>query len=174
MSSVTRTRSLQATGSQKKESGRVDSSKQKAFSGKPRSLLAETGKFSASDSQSAPNALESQRKDPEPEGAVASSSTSAIEQATQVQASAAPDFGAKSQKAGEQADEQVQIAVIQLYGAPETCKEVLKKMLSNILRQPEDPKFRKVRLANPRIKETVVEVEGALELLQVFQTLQTV
>ena len=92
----------------------------------------------------------------------------------QVRASAAPHHRASSQTAAEQADEQVQIAIIQLDEAPEACKEVLRKMLSNILRQPEDPKFRKVRLANPRIKETIVEVEGALELLQVYQTLQVV
>lgn len=71
--------------------------------------------------------------------------------------------------AAEAADEEVQIAFVQLDAAPEASKEVLRKILSNILAQPAEPKYRRVRLANPRIKEAVVDVEGALELLQVQQ-----
>ena len=85
-----------------------------------------------------------------------------------MQSSAALDARASSQHAAEIADEQVQVAVAQLHAAPDASKEVLRKVLANILRLPEDPKFRKVRLANPRIKEAIVDVEGALELLQVF------
>ncbi|CAK0752440.1 hypothetical protein CVIRNUC_002146 [Coccomyxa viridis] len=40
------------------------------------------------------------------------------------------------------------------------------KVLSNIVGQPADPKYRKLRLANKRIQETVVDVDGGVELLQ--------
>ena len=43
------------------------------------------------------------------------------------------------------------------------------KVLSNIVSQPADPKYRKLRLANKRIQETVVDVDGGVELLQVAQ-----
>ena len=41
------------------------------------------------------------------------------------------------------------------------------KILSNIVSQPADEKFRKLRLANKRIQETIVDVDGGVELLQV-------
>lgn len=69
--------------------------------------------------------------------------------------------------AAEAASEEVQIALTQLQTAPQASREVLQKMLCNILRSPSEAKFRKVRLANPRIKEAIVDTDGALELLQV-------
>ena len=70
------------------------------------------------------------------------------------------------------ADEQVQVAVIQLISAPQATKEVLRKLLFNIVTHPGEGKYRKIRLANVRIKETIVDVEGALELLQVSESTQ--
>ena len=42
---------------------------------------------------------------------------------------------------------------------------ILTKILSNILKDPENEKFRKVRLANPNINSAVVVVDGGMELM---------
>lgn len=75
--------------------------------------------------------------------------------------------GLSREQAAEIADEEVQIGVAQLQNAPAVSKEVLGKILANIVKQSSEAKYRKIRLANARIKEAVVDVEGALELLQV-------
>ena len=41
------------------------------------------------------------------------------------------------------------------------------KVLANIVAHPAEAKYRKLRLANKRIQETVVDVDGGVELLQV-------
>lgn len=43
--------------------------------------------------------------------------------------------------------------------------QVLIRLLSNIIQNPEDAKYRRIRLTNPKIKTAVVDVDGALELL---------
>ncbi|XP_027342574.1 plant UBX domain-containing protein 2 [Abrus precatorius] len=43
--------------------------------------------------------------------------------------------------------------------------DVVLKLLRNIGREPENVKFRKIRMNNPKIKETVGEVTGGVELL---------
>ena len=81
---------------------------------------------------------------------------------------------ARTQSAGSQhvaaniATEDLQIAIVQLDAAPEASKDVLGKLLSNIIQHPSEAKYRTVRLANPRIKSAIVDVDGALELLQVL------
>ena len=55
-----------------------------------------------------------------------------------------------------------------LQAAPSSVGTIA-KVLSNIVGQPADPKYRKLRLANKRIQETVVDVDGGVELLQVSQ-----
>ena len=45
--------------------------------------------------------------------------------------------------------------------------EVLGKVLRNILAEPAEPKYRRLRLTNKRIRETVVDVDGAIDVLQV-------
>ena len=62
---------------------------------------------------------------------------------------------------------EVRVAFDQLQAGPPGCPETLQKILLNILRNPTEAKYRKVRLGNPRIQATVVEVDGGLELLQV-------
>ncbi|GMN38486.1 hypothetical protein TIFTF001_007717 [Ficus carica] len=44
--------------------------------------------------------------------------------------------------------------------------EVLLKLLSNIVREPENAKFRRIRMGNPKIKEAIVDVTGGVELLE--------
>lgn len=51
-------------------------------------------------------------------------------------------------------------------GAPAIA--VLTRLLRNIVISPQDPKFRRLRLQNPKIREAVVEVAGGIELLQVI------
>ena len=53
-----------------------------------------------------------------------------------------------------------------LQAAPSSVGTIA-KVLSNLVGQPADPKYRKLRLANKRIQETVVDVDGGVELLQV-------
>jgi UBX domain-containing protein 6 len=50
--------------------------------------------------------------------------------------------------------------------AAQSC-EVLGRVLRNILAEPAEAKFRRLRLANKRICETVVDVEGGIDVLQV-------
>ncbi|KAJ7954303.1 Plant UBX domain protein [Quillaja saponaria] len=44
--------------------------------------------------------------------------------------------------------------------------EVVLKLLRNIAREPENAKFRKIRMSNPKIRETIGEVAGGVELLE--------
>jgi len=44
------------------------------------------------------------------------------------------------------------------------------KVLANILAHPAEAKYRKLRLANKRIQDTIVDVDGGVELLQVLPT----
>ncbi|CAI9096737.1 OLC1v1032946C1 [Oldenlandia corymbosa var. corymbosa] len=48
----------------------------------------------------------------------------------------------------------------------EVSKEVLLKLLKNVVREPDNVKFRKIRLGNPKIKEAISDVAGAVELLE--------
>ncbi|KAL6846596.1 hypothetical protein ACP4OV_024044 [Aristida adscensionis] len=49
---------------------------------------------------------------------------------------------------------------------PPAAVEVLKRLLGNLLREPANDKYRRVRLGNPRIKEAVADRKGGLELLE--------
>lgn len=54
-----------------------------------------------------------------------------------------------------------------LSGKPsEGSKEILLKLLRNIVKEPENAKFRKVRMGNPKIKEAIADVAGGVELLE--------
>lgn len=44
--------------------------------------------------------------------------------------------------------------------------EVVLKLLQNIVREPENAKFRRIRMGNPKIREAVGEVAGGVELLE--------
>lgn len=44
--------------------------------------------------------------------------------------------------------------------------EVVLRLLKNIAREPENPKFRRLRMSNAKIKEAVSDVAGGLELLE--------
>jgi UBX domain-containing protein 6 len=80
-----------------------------------------------------------------------------------------------------QASEEIELAVAQLSAEPRgrDAAAVLSRLLSNIVNQPEDPKYRKVRLSNQKIRDNVVEVSGGIELLMacgfaiVFTTIPT-
>ncbi|KAI3516628.1 hypothetical protein L1887_15551 [Cichorium endivia] len=54
-----------------------------------------------------------------------------------------------------------------LSGKPsEASIEIVLKLLKNIVREPENVKFRKIRLGNPKIKEAIADVPGGLDLLE--------
>ena len=69
------------------------------------------------------------------------------------------------------ASEELQAAFAQLDSAPEgrgsTAKEVLQKLTSNIVAHPQEPKYRRIRLTNPKIQAAVVDSDGGLEFLLV-------
>ncbi|XP_076921671.1 plant UBX domain-containing protein 2-like [Bidens hawaiensis] len=44
--------------------------------------------------------------------------------------------------------------------------EIVLKLLRNIVKEPENVKFRKIRLGNPKIKEAIADVAGGLDLLE--------
>lgn len=44
--------------------------------------------------------------------------------------------------------------------------DIVLKLLRNIVREPENSKFRKIRLSNPKIKEAIGEAVGGVELLE--------
>lgn len=48
---------------------------------------------------------------------------------------------------------------------PESSVGILIKLLRNVAREPDDVKFRRIRMANPKIREAVGEVAGGLELI---------
>lgn len=48
----------------------------------------------------------------------------------------------------------------------EVSKDVILKLLKNVVKEPENAKFRKIRLGNPKIKEAIGDVVGAVELLE--------
>ncbi|MED6180513.1 hypothetical protein PIB30_011030 [Stylosanthes scabra] len=43
--------------------------------------------------------------------------------------------------------------------------DIVLKLLKNVVREPENAKFRKIRLSNPKIKEAVADVTGGIELI---------
>lgn len=49
---------------------------------------------------------------------------------------------------------------------PESSVDVLLKLFRNIAREPENAKFRRIRLSNPKIKEAIGDVAGGVELLE--------
>lgn len=63
-------------------------------------------------------------------------------------------------------DMQLAVAVY-LSGSPsDGSVEIITKLFGNLCREPENEKFRRVRMSNPKIKEAVGEVNGGLELLR--------
>ncbi|EEF36407.1 nucleic acid binding protein, putative [Ricinus communis] len=48
----------------------------------------------------------------------------------------------------------------------EGSAEVVLRLFTNIVKEPENAKFRKIRMSNPKIREAVSEVAGAVELLE--------
>ena len=59
------------------------------------------------------------------------------------------------------------LAASQLASDPSgaAAAEVLSRLLGNVLGSPAEPKFRRVRLSNPKIAAAVVEASGGVELL---------
>lgn len=54
-----------------------------------------------------------------------------------------------------------------LSGNPsEGSVEIVLRLLRNIVKEPENPKFRRIRMSNPKIREAVGEVVGGIELLE--------
>jgi UBX domain-containing protein 6 len=57
------------------------------------------------------------------------------------------------------------VAVLKSQPNGQPAAHTLAKILRNIILHPDDPKYRKIRLQNPKIQSNVVEVDGALEVL---------
>ena len=68
---------------------------------------------------------------------------------------------------GDHAPEELRLAVAQLASDPggAAAAEVLTRLLRNILAAPRDPKFRSLRLSNPRVQAAVVHTSGGAELM---------
>uniref|UniRef100_A0A2C9U5S6 PUB domain-containing protein n=1 Tax=Manihot esculenta TaxID=3983 RepID=A0A2C9U5S6_MANES len=49
---------------------------------------------------------------------------------------------------------------------PEGSVEVVLRLFRNVVREPDNAKFRKIRMGNPKIREAVSEVAGGVELLE--------
>lgn len=49
---------------------------------------------------------------------------------------------------------------------PEGSVDVVIRLLKNIVKEPENAKFRRVRMSNPKIREAVGEVAGCVELIE--------
>ncbi|RZR79285.1 hypothetical protein BHM03_00004978, partial [Ensete ventricosum] len=51
-------------------------------------------------------------------------------------------------------------------GPPQGAVEVVLKLLGNVAREPQNDKFRRIRMGNPKIKEAVGDARGGAELLE--------
>ncbi|XP_065855599.1 plant UBX domain-containing protein 2 [Euphorbia lathyris] len=49
---------------------------------------------------------------------------------------------------------------------PEGSVEVVLRLLRNIVKEPDNAKFRKIRMGNPKIREAISDVPGGVELLE--------
>ncbi|KAH0869466.1 hypothetical protein HID58_076488 [Brassica napus] len=59
------------------------------------------------------------------------------------------------------------LVVVYLSGKPsESSVDVLLRLLKNIVKEPENGKFRKIRMSNAKIKEAIGDVAGGVELLE--------
>lgn len=69
---------------------------------------------------------------------------------------------------GESSQNELEICIgTFLSGKPATSSvEVVLKLLRNVIREPENTKFRKIRMSNPKIREAIGEVAGGVELLE--------
>lgn len=69
---------------------------------------------------------------------------------------------------GESSQSELEICIgTFLSGKPATGSvEVVLKLLRNIVDEPENAKFRKIRMSNPKIREAIGEVAGGVELLE--------
>ena len=63
--------------------------------------------------------------------------------------------------------EMEKLVVVYLSGKPsESSIDVLLRLFKNIVKEPENAKFRKVRMSNAKIKEAIGDVAGGVELLE--------
>ncbi|KAJ0240499.1 Plant UBX domain-containing protein 2 [Hirschfeldia incana] len=59
------------------------------------------------------------------------------------------------------------LVVVYLSGKPtESSVDVLLRLLKNVVKEPENGKFRKVRMSNAKIKEAIGDVAGGVEILE--------
>ncbi|XP_010502146.1 PREDICTED: plant UBX domain-containing protein 2-like [Camelina sativa] len=59
------------------------------------------------------------------------------------------------------------LVVVYLSGKPsESSVDVLLRLFKNIVKEPENAKFRKIRMSNAKIKEAIGDVAGGVELLE--------
>ncbi|CAH8363527.1 unnamed protein product [Eruca vesicaria subsp. sativa] len=72
---------------------------------------------------------------------------------------------AASEKVNE--SEMEKLVVVYLSGKPnESFVDVLLRLLKNIVKEPENGKFRKIRMSNAKIKEAIGDVAGGVEILE--------
>ncbi|KAG2261677.1 hypothetical protein Bca4012_013617 [Brassica carinata] len=64
--------------------------------------------------------------------------------------------------------EMEKLVVVYLSGKPaESSVDVLLRLLKNIVKEPENGKFRRIRMSNAKIKEAIGDVAGGVELLEI-------
>ncbi|KAL3830743.1 hypothetical protein ACJIZ3_019545 [Penstemon smallii] len=75
---------------------------------------------------------------------------------------------ANPDKESEGVENQLQACVSAYVSAKPTdnSMEVVVRLLKNVVKEPENAKFRKIRMGNPKIKEAIGDVVGAVELLE--------
>lgn len=73
--------------------------------------------------------------------------------------------GANSRMADQLSDLEVALRQLPLEDAVETL-DVIRKMVQNVIRNPSEDRFRRIRFTNAKIKAVIVDVPGAVELLK--------
>lgn len=58
------------------------------------------------------------------------------------------------------------VAAYMSAGPPDGSVEVVRRLLKNIVKEPGNDKFRRIRMSNPKIKEAICERAGGVELLE--------
>ncbi|KDP38104.1 hypothetical protein JCGZ_04747 [Jatropha curcas] len=64
---------------------------------------------------------------------------------------------------------ELQASVVDAYlsgKTPDGSVQVVLRLFTNIVKEPDNAKFRKIRMGNPKIREAITEVAGGIELLE--------
>lgn len=77
------------------------------------------------------------------------------------------ELGSNDKEAGDDRNQLQSCVSAYASGKPsDGSVEVLIRLLRNVVKEPENAKFRRVRMGNPKIKEAIADVPGGVELLE--------